>query len=222
MFRPRRIAGISLLETMIATGVIAVIGAGLLMALTALQRNFAATKDYATRHGDEMRISDYLALDLRRALSVQISGSGTSTSVTLTVPNYYDSTGSPRMPVINSDGTVAYRDAGTPPAATVTVRFFLSGGAMIREENGVQQQLAVNVQDFQLTVLDSATDPNAAQNFNLLVSLAGKVAQVKTRISFNPLFRVGGATADTTKATTFYSTTLLRNARNDQAGVGLY
>lgn len=43
----------------------------LLVAFTSLQRNYSATTDYAINHADEMRISDYLAMDLRRAVAVQ-------------------------------------------------------------------------------------------------------------------------------------------------------
>lgn len=208
---------------MVAAGVIGMIAGGVGMAFVAMQRNLSATRDYATNHADEMRISDYLALDLRRALSVAISGSGGTTKVTLTIPNYYDSNGNPRMPTIKSNGSVDYRDASVPtPVSTVTVSYYLSKGAMIREQSGIKKELAVNVQDFKLTVLDSATDPNAAQNFDIPVVLAGKVAQVKTRISFSPTFRSSGATAATTAATTFFNTTLLRNAREDKPGVGLY
>ena len=56
--------------------------------------------------------------------------------------------------------------------------------------------LAVNVQDFVFDVTD-----------------AGKV--VSTRITFNPTFVAGRASADATAATAFYNTTLLRNARSD-------
>ena len=223
MTRSPRTSGVSLIETLVAAGVIGMIAGGVAMAFVAMQRNLASTRDYATNHADEMRISDYLALDLRRALSVQISGSGATTRVTLTIPNYYDSSGHPRMPTVKSNGSVEYRDSSVPtPVSTVTVSYYLSGATMLREQSGIKQELAVNVQDFKLTVLDSTTDPNATQDFNIPVVLAGKVAQVKTRISFNPTYRKSGASAATTAATTFYNTTLLRNAREDKPGVGLY
>ncbi len=223
MNRLPRTSGASLLETMVAAAVIAMIAGGVAMAFVAMQRNLASTRDYATNHGDEMRISDYLALDLRRALSVQISGTGGTTRVTLTIPNFYDSNGNTRMPTIKSDGSVDYRDSSAPtPVSRVTVAYYLSGSAMIREQAGARQALAVNVQDFKLTVLDSTTDPNAAQDFSIPVVLAGKVAQVKTRISFSPTYKTAGASTATTAATTFYNTTLLRNAREDKPGVGLY
>jgi type II secretory pathway component PulJ len=208
--------GMTLVEMLVACGVLLVIGMGLVMGLAALQRNFQATCDYATNHGDEMRISDYLARDLRRATSVSVSGTGSATTVTMTLPNYYDSTGSPRVPVVNSDGTVAYQDASvTPPVNSTSVTYYLSNGTMYRSQNAVAKALAVNVQSFQLTLVDSATDPNAGSDFNLSSSLLGKVAEVKTQISFSPHFSNSGSTQNGIKSTTFYNTTLLRNARTD-------
>ncbi|MEP6602123.1 MAG: hypothetical protein ABJB49_09995, partial [Nitrospirota bacterium] len=65
--RFRENGGFSLSETMISTGIFSAISLGLLMGFVSLERNFAATTDFATNHADEARISDYLALDLRRA-----------------------------------------------------------------------------------------------------------------------------------------------------------
>ena len=60
--------GFLLPEMMISIVVFSAISMGLLMGFVSLERNFAATTDFATNHADAIRISDYLALDLRRAL----------------------------------------------------------------------------------------------------------------------------------------------------------
>ena len=169
---------------------------GLLMGFTALERNYSATTDFATNHADEMRISDYMALDLRRALVVQAAQNDT----TIFIPSYYDATGTPQTPAL-----------GWRPAAFITERRKFGQSALLsclaaqsirQQDNANPVALAVNVQDFIFDVTD-----------------AGKV--VKTRITFNPTFTSGRASADATAATAFYNTTLLRNTRTDNQ-IGVY
>jgi hypothetical protein len=136
-----------------------------------------------------MRISDYLALDLRRALAVQAAHNDT----TIWIPKYYGTDGLPQTPTLDGEGNVSYGD----PGASVQIHYYLSGGTIYRQQDtATPTALAVNVQDFVFDVTD-----------------AGKV--VSTRITFNPTFRAGPASADATAATAFYNTTLLRNARSD-------
>ena len=67
-----------LVEMMVSVVIFSVICMGLLMGMISLQRNFVATTDFATNHADAIRISDYLALDLRRALTVQAAQNNTT------------------------------------------------------------------------------------------------------------------------------------------------
>jgi type II secretory pathway component PulJ len=187
--------GFLLSEMMISTILFAAISMGLLMGFTALQRNYTATSDFALNHADQMRISDYLALDLRRALALNAAQNDT----TIYIPSYYDSTGQPQTPTIDGSGGVYYGVAGS----SVSVHYYLSGGTIYRQQDGgTPVALAVNVQDFIFNVIDS-----------------GKV--VSTRITFNPTFTSGRASADATAATAFYNTTLLRNTRSDNQ-IGVY
>jgi type II secretory pathway component PulJ len=171
------------------------ISLGLILGFISLERNYAATTDFSTNHADEMRISDYMALDLRRALAVQAARNDT----TIFIPPYYDSSGVPQTPTLDGDGNVYYGAAGS----SVKIHYYLSGGTIYRQQDaGRPVALAVNVQDFIFDVTDS-----------------GKV--VSTRITFNPTFVAGRASADATAATAFYNTTLLRNTRSDSQ-IGVY
>jgi type II secretory pathway component PulJ len=197
--RPSRVrislGGFLLSEVIVSTLIFSAISMGLLMGFTALERNYSATSDFALNHADEMRISDYLALDLRRALSVQAARNDT----TIFIPSYYDSSGNPQTPALDGNGGVYYGAAGS----SVTVHYYLSGGTIYRQQdNAVPVPLALNVQDFVFDVTD-----------------AGKV--ISTRIVFNPTFTSGRASADATAATAFYNTTLLRNTRTDNQ-IGIY
>jgi type II secretory pathway component PulJ len=171
------------------------ISLGLLMGFISLERNYTATSDFALNHADQMRISDYLALDLRRALSLDAAQNDT----TIYIPSYYDQTGQPQTPTLDGTGGVYYGAAGS----SVSVHYYLSGGTIYRQQDGgTPVALAVNVQDFVFDVTDS-----------------GKV--VSTRITFNPTFGSGRASSDATAATAFYNTTLLRNTRTDNH-IGVY
>jgi hypothetical protein len=179
----------ALSEMMFSTVIFAAISMGLILGFISLERNYAATTDFATNHADEMRISDYLALDLRRALALTAGQNNT----TIWIPNYYGTDGQPQTPSLDGNGDVYYGAAGS----SVQIHYYLSGGTIYRQQGtAAPTALAVNVQDFIFSVTDS-----------------GKV--VSTKITFNPTFRSAGASADATAATAFYNTTLLRNSRSD-------
>ena len=186
---PKTQGGFVISELIVSTAIFCSISLGLLMGFTSLERNYVATSDFSLNHADEMRISDYMALDLRRAVSVQAARNDT----TIYIPAYYDQTGNPQMPALDGQGGVFYGARGS----SVRIHYYLMAGAIYRQQdNAAAQPLAVNVQDFTFDVTD-----------------AGKV--VTTRITFNPTFNSGGASAAATTATAFYNTTLLRNSRTD-------
>jgi type II secretory pathway component PulJ len=189
------VGGFSLSEMMISTLIFSSITIGLLMAFTTLEHNYSATSDFALNHSDQMRISDYLALDLRRALSLDAAVNDTS----IYIPSYYDVSGNPQTPVLDNNGGVYYGALGS----SVKVHYYLSGGTIFRQQDNASPiALATNVQDFVFDVTD-----------------AGKV--VSTRITFNPTFGSGRASGDPSAATAFYNTTLLRNKRTDNQ-IGVY
>ena len=182
-------AGFAITELIVSAAIFSSISLGLLMGFTSLERNYVATSDFSLNHADEMRISDYMAMDLRRAIAVQPAENDT----TILIPAYYDQTGTPQTPALDSQGGVFYGASGS----SVRIHYYLMAGTIYRQQDSAPAQpLAVNVQDFVFDVTD-----------------AGKV--VTTRITFNPTFNSGGASAAATTATAFYNTTLLRNSRTD-------
>ena len=187
--------GFVLSEVLFSSLIFSAISLGLILGFISLERNYAATTDFSTNHADQMRISDYMALDLRRALAVQAAANDT----TIFIPRYYDGTGTPQTPTLDGAGSVYYGEAGN---SSVRIHYYLSGGTIYRQQDAASPvPLAVNVQDFVFNITD-----------------AGKV--VSTRITFNPTFVDGRASAEATAATAFYNTTLLRNTRTDiQSGV---
>ena len=190
-----RTNGFVLTEMMISLVVFSTISMGLLLGFVSLERNFAATTDFATNHADAIRISDYLALDLRRALAVQAGQNNT----TIWIPSYYDPNGVPQMPTLDGNGGVFY---GSTANSSVTVRYYLLNGTIYRQQDAAPAvAIAENVRDFVFDVTDS-----------------GKV--VTTRITFNTTFTSAGSSgaalgAPANTATAVYNTTLLRNSRTD-------
>jgi type II secretory pathway component PulJ len=182
--------GFALAELLISTSIFSAVTAALLLGFVALKRNYAATTDFANNHADQMRISDYLALDFRRAIKVDPPQTN---DVSIYIPCYYDSTPahSVQTPTLDGKGGVDY---GTP-GSTVKIRYYLSASTIYRQEGtDAPIALAQDVQDFVFQPSD-----------------LGKV--IKTSITFRPTFRSAGASDAVRDATAFYNTTLLRNNR---------
>lgn len=183
--------GFTLAEVMVSLAIFSGVGLSLLMGFISLERNYSATTNFALSHGDEMRLSDYMALDFRRALSIDPLQTN---EASIYIPAYYDSNDAPVIANLDGGGGVYYgqRDP-SGNIATVRVHYYLLNGCVYRKEgNKPTVVLATSVHAFTFP----AVTPND-----------GKV--VKTLITFAPKF-----TYDSTKAitaTAFYNTTLLRN-----------
>ena len=214
--RKRRLFGTTLVETAVALGIGTAILAALTTASVALQRSFVAIEDYSKGMNDQMRISDYLALDMRRAFSINLSGSCQSppVTVTLTIPNFYASADVPNDPKVTSvtgwpykkhhhhkhqniilNQVVDYAPVASPNSTTLTVTYVFDNGAstLTRNVNGVATVIATDVKDFCVTISD--LDETAT-----------------TQITFQPRFRTV-ASASAIAATTYFQTTLTRNTR---------
>ena len=175
---------------MLATAIFSIVSAGLIMGFISLKRSYAATTDFAINHADQMRISDYMAMDFRRAVKVDPPSRN---DVSIYIPCYYDSTSAhnPQTPTLDGKGGVYYGVQNS----SIKIHYYLSVGAIYRQVGTeAPAALAVDVQDFVFDTTD-----------------LGKV--IKTSITFRPTFRSGGASAEVAQATAFYNTTLLRNNR---------
>jgi Tfp pilus assembly protein PilW len=106
------------MELLISLGVASMMFAAIMSAGTASVRSLAIADDYSYQSNEELRAMDYIARDLRRALTVTIAADGASLSLTL--PDYYSSydsqgnpDGDPVTPTIAS-GAAVYGNADTP------------------------------------------------------------------------------------------------------------
>ena len=181
IFRRRRFLGMTVPEVTVAAAVASILALGLVTGAIFLQRAFQASIKYSRSQAMQIRLLDYIALDLRRATTASVSGA----TLTITLPDYYDAAGKPVDPTL-SKGRVYYKS----PTAAVTVRYFQQGGQVIRQEGTTQSVIADGVQDFQLTFVNQ-----------------GQVVEVS--VSFMPTFEQSGTGVRT--GTTVYTRTLLRN-----------
>ena len=180
--------GFTLVEMLIATAITTIVTAILFSGVISAQRCFSATRASAIAKCEQARFSDFMSLDLRRALSVT-PGSGEPTIMTLTIPDYYDADGQPRTPTIQK-----YVGVYGDPTKPVTIAYTKEGSSVYRQVgDAAPVEIAAGVDSIQVSVQD-----------------LGKV--VKTQVSFLPLFR-STPNAGARAANTLYSSILLRNQR---------
>lgn len=174
----------TLAELMIAMSITSLMTAGLIAGAITIQRSFVASRHHVESQAQQMRLMDFMTLDLRRALTVD-AGDGV---LTLTIPDYYGTDGEPRDPHI-SGGQALY---GPTPT---TISYYQTGASIYRSEGTRIITLADNVAEFQLEFLD-----------------AGQSIQVE--VTFLPKFQFAGRNTNSVRVgTAIYSNTLLRNKR---------
>src|SRR6266478_5627550 len=102
----------TLVEMMISASVGSLILGALILTATSFQNVFNATDDYYLATSDQMRVLDYISLDMRRAVSGSVSN--TAQTLTLTLPDYIDYSLNPPTPrtatiaLAGTVGTVTY------------------------------------------------------------------------------------------------------------------
>ena len=182
-FHLKKAGGFTISEMMISAAVASVLSMIMIVGAIVIQRNFQASNRYARNVAHQTRLLDSLAMDLRRALSV----SSVNGQIRIAIPDYYDSNGEPRNPVLVK-GAAHYGGAGV----SQQVVYYRDGSRMLRSQNGAIQVIAEDVQDFDLGFSDQ-----------------GQVVEIS--VSFLPTFQQnGGGNREGTKT---YVRTLLRNKR---------
>jgi hypothetical protein len=183
-FQRKKRRALTQVEMMVSAAVLSMLCAAVVVGAIVIQRSFRATGNYVMKEAAQMRLLDYMSLDLRRALTVSTNnGEG---SIELTMPDFYQSDGTRRLPFIQ--GGMAYYGN---PASPVQVKYYRANGKLFRQEGGNITNIATDVEDFNVTFRDE-----------------GQVIEVS--VSFVPTFRPSGGSRE---GTTTVSRTLLRNKR---------
>lgn len=206
-------SGFTLVETLIASFIAAIILGGIIAGGVSLQKAYSASDGSLKASADQMRVMDYVQRDLRQALTVTVSNGGQM--LTLTVPDYLDSsTGQPRIPAItpstSSNGTpngtvdygtpstpvtVAYFPANAPTAPSTTYTLSAYGPYIIRQVGNTQTVISRDSTSLQLNFTD-------------------QVSSVKISISYAPRYSLSSQ-SNTRASTTVSCTTTLRNVRRN-------
>lgn len=177
-------AGWTLSEAMVGMALTSLLSGALITGAIFLQKSFVASRHHIVAQAQQMRLLDYMNLDLRRALTV----STVNGRLTLTIPDYYDSLDEPRDPRIEN-GLAVY---GTSPR---TVTYYKEGERVYRSDGGAPLALANDVSDFQLAFQDLGQS-------------------IRVTLSFLPRYQFSSNNRERVRAgTTTFSTTLLRNKR---------
>jgi prepilin-type N-terminal cleavage/methylation domain-containing protein len=193
-------SGFTIAELLIAIAIASSILGVIFTSAIALQKSFSAVDNYFGAHMQQIRIVDYLARDVRRALSV--TSSTDRQTVTIKIPKYIiqagdsDATvsniGTPRSPSLaigNRDYNINY---GTPTSTVTTVVYSVNASSILRTEDG------------ELTTIASSTDNLIPETVDIELA---NTEYTTTAVTFKPI-----SVADRS-GTVVYSTAYLRNRR---------
>jgi len=191
MKKRRSIQGFTIAEALIAVVIGGLALAAMFSGVMTLQRCLASGEEFAADKREQTRVSDYLAMDLRRAVTATPGDGLSNVILTLTIPDYYDNAGKPVTPSITKY-TASYG------AGTVQVVYRKLGTTITREEDGeAPVVIAKNVEDFQCPPQEK---------------IGSKM--MKTKVTFLPHFKRNAASGDAERqATTVYNLVKLRNIK---------
>jgi Tfp pilus assembly protein FimT len=189
--RRNAISAFTLIEMLMTMAGSSIVLTALVIGGVGLMRSFAAVEGYSFSDADQLRVSDYIALDVRRALTASVDANNV---LTITIPNYYDANNSNPSwsnahalnPSFDADGAITYG------AGTTMIRYYKLSSNFIREVNGTANTIATNVSSFQVSSQDLTSS-------------------VSCSITFSPSFTTLEG-PDPVTGTTIYSDTFLRNA----------
>ncbi len=177
--------GWTISELLIAATVSSVLAAGLMVGAYTIQKSYQASRHHVTAQAQQLRLMDYINLDLRRALTVDAQ----TERLKISIPDYYDADGNARDPQIVR-GSAIYGSSNT------IIQYYRQNGTIYRSEGSVATALATDVSDFKLTLQDLGQS-------------------IGVSVTFLPRFQLSGSSEGTRAGTSTFSTTLLRNKRQN-------
>jgi len=194
--------GFALVEMLMSVACGSLILAAVVASGVALQRSSAAVESYSVAEGDQLRVSDYIAMDSRRCYSASVSGN----TLTFTMPTFYDATGNRIDPSLDSNGALQYG------AGTTTISY---------SKNTYQDTNGNVVSNFVRTVTpagQASTSTVIARNIlAFTITPQSLSTNVTCSITFPPKFTdVPDGSNPSAAATTVYCNVFLRNPRARQ------
>lgn len=206
----------TLVELMMGMMMTAVVLVAAFTGVVSLQKSYSASEQYSTGMADQMRVLDYLALDLRRAVAPPTMDADEQ-GLQIVVPDYYRFNASDPQhlfPVandaaLNSTGSAAaYYDPAFPAVTTQTIVYRFLNGSITRADpwqpllktpggyvNSGPVTIAANMESFPTLAADPADSSGATLRYNVTFHSA-----------FQPL-----ATANASNAITLHNVTFVRS-----------
>jgi type II secretory pathway pseudopilin PulG len=195
----------TLVEMMIAMATASLILAATIAASVSLQRSFSAVDNYFGAHMQQIRIVDYLARDVKRALNVTASPDGKT--ITINLPRYiiqpgdtdanYTNIGTSRRPTYSK--TTDQINYGPAPTSNPTgVKYEIIGSSIVRSED------REGTGNWVQTTIASSADNLIPQSVDIELA---NTEYATTAVTFQPI-----SVADRA-GTIVYSTAYLRNRR---------
>lgn len=148
----RRIFGFTTAELLVGTGISGVVLLAMVTGMSMLQQQFSASTQYADAQSDQMRVMDFIQMDLRRATAVTTAAG--ITPLTLTMPDFYQTVSGKKQARTPTKSGLGITYGPSP----VTVTYSLQGNNLIRTEGGVAETIATTVQSFPTPVRTTNPD----------------------------------------------------------------
>jgi len=180
----------TLVEMMVSICVGAMILVAVVSAMVAMQTLFVATDQYYMATSDQTRVLDFIAQDLRSALSAAVSNQ--AQTLTLTLPAYLDYTQNPPVPLsptLTATGTVMYGSTANQSTVTYTISGTAPNQVIQRtltsSSGTTVTTLTAAAANYQLTFF-TPTNPGSVTPFSL--GGMGQPSSLTALITFAPRF----------------------------------
>ncbi len=209
-------AAFTLVELMLGISMTAVVLVAAMTGVVSLQKSYSASEAYGTGMADQARVLDYLALDLRRAVTPPVMDTDEQ-GIKIIVPDYYrfnPSDPQHLFPIandaaINTTGDAAlYCDPAAPAVTTQIIAYRFLNGSITRGDpwqplvrsgssyvNSGPVTIATNMDGFPQLVPDTNDTTGGTLHY-----------KVSFHSTFQPL-----ATANTTNDITLHNVTFVRS-----------
>ena len=184
-----------MIELMVSLAVGSMILAAVASGTIAMQKLFVATDQYYMATSDQMRVLDFIALDMRRAVRGSVSNSAQTLTLTLSA------TGKVIYGASASQPTVIYAISGTAP--NQVIQRTLTGS----DRSVATTTLTSAAANYQMSFFDPA-DPRSTTGFSL--GGIGQASSLTAQITFAPRFNRLNLTSSRQSATASM-TMLMRN-----------
>lgn len=138
-------SGFTLVESLIAAALSSTLFTLLLVSAVGFQRSFVATDNQVTSHNDQLRLTDYLARDLRSASNVTVRDDGKGIDIVIPEADPTTLSTNINLPVLG--GLLQGSASGT----TRNICYYLYGSDVYRVEDGKRVQIARHISGFTAT-----------------------------------------------------------------------